>query len=696
MKRLALILLACLSVHAQSSESPQLPATYYVASSASTPPGNNSNPGTAAAPWLTVAYAVANMGCGDTLNVVADGNFVAGDATLPPLSNCASTTTIQSSALAKFAPAGYRTNPATDGPNYGRLQMSASGIVSGAEVHGNSYGMPYSCTWTGFSSITVANPGIFTVNCAAGLRIAIGSPVEFEISTNYPFPSVTLPAPLVFGQHYYVASANFSCIMVYGCGPGSTFSVAATPGGTPIQITACDSNCSANTIAAAPVGVNTSTSVLTSPDAFVNITNGTPVAFAAAGQQSYGTLPAPLQLNQTYYVVNLSGLNFQVAATLGGSFITLTTVGTGLTSVANTNVPHNWAFRGLEFAPLGSTILYGMLQLGQATELSINGMVHHMEVDRCYFHGNDPASLGGYYNLVRGIGDNGQYVYIHDSYLSGNTLGESQAIQGAQAVGPTVIANNFMESATEITLYGGEWPGAGLANAYHTFSGNYYYKPPFWRYTAGSGVASGACLYDTTDPLRSGGEWYRDTTGMQYYQCGADGMWHATASTPPAGVLAPLAFKDEAEHKNGRVETYIGNIFNYSYIGGQFEVLNFGQIVDSGPGTVNDTIAFINNASFNVLSLQTRDSRCLATSALPCIRPPSNHQAINNLTVINPLVCGTSFNTSLCGYSTTLQGAQTTWDNFNSFGILQGDTWSHNTFWVQDTSSVLRPLGILR
>ena len=99
---LALYTIFALSLHA---------ATFYVASPASSPIGSDSNPGTQAAPWQTVQHAINNMSCGDTLNVVADGNYVLGDVTSlpsaltsPNFANCGGKiTAIQSSKLGNFS-----------------------------------------------------------------------------------------------------------------------------------------------------------------------------------------------------------------------------------------------------------------------------------------------------------------------------------------------------------------------------------------------------------------------------------------------------------------------------------------------------------------------------------------------------------------------------------------------------------------
>ena len=111
------------------------------------------------------------------------------------------------------------------------------------------------------------------------------------------------------------------------------------------------------------------------------------------GLQLFGTLPAPLQLDKIYYVVNLSGSTFQLALTPGGSPITITSVGTGIINFATTAIASNWAFRGLELMPNGTSVPNTLLEFGNGSETSIYGMTSHMEVDRCYLHDN-PTTQG--------------------------------------------------------------------------------------------------------------------------------------------------------------------------------------------------------------------------------------------------------------------------------------------------------------
>jgi hypothetical protein len=376
---LALYTFFALSLHA---------ATYYVASSSSTPAGSDSNAGTQAAPWLTIQHAVNSMACGDTLIVVADGNFVAGDSTLPYFANCGSTTTVQSSALANFAPIGYRTNPAMDGPNYGKLSFTSGGIVAQPVVATSNYvNSVVQASFDG-SANTVTITGI--VGITSGLPfIADGLQVEFEPNSeglqNYNFPAISMPSGLSYFTHYCVSGSTS------GGAPNTTFQLkAADCSGSIIPLGSCSGNwctqtvsvdpsgpCTAGQVqynpttghgfgctnptawsynnsmfinAVLPVSVSVSANTLTIPNNYGSgtLVNNTPAAFAAAGFQNYGTLPNPLQPDTIYYTQSVASAGgnawaFKVSTVPGGPPITLTGVGTGWVNMSSTNMPNNWA-----------------------------------------------------------------------------------------------------------------------------------------------------------------------------------------------------------------------------------------------------------------------------------------------------------------------------------------------------------------
>jgi hypothetical protein len=652
MKRLLIVLLST-TLHA---------ATYYVSST-----GNDSNAGSSGSPWLSVGQSVLKMGCGDTLMVVANGSYVSGDANLPYFANCNSTTSIQSSKLDQFRPAGYRTNPATDSAAYGKLLLGAQGINATVEHHG-----------AGACLISALSSNTFTLAFCNGFvaNMANGQQILFQLDSQGFNSFTSTSSNLTILQKYYVINCS-------SCGAtGGTFQVAATPGGQAIA-TNCTGTCNVGALnLVQPLQVNTSASTITSPDALVGMSNGTPIYFSASGLQlntlttPTSALPAPLQLDTKYFIVNLSSRTFQVATSPGGTPITLTTIGTGPFKMSDARAPNNWAFRGLELKQDANRQLQGFV-FGDGSETSVNGMVHHMEVDRCWIHehATDEGTAEG---LTRGIADNAAFGNYHDNYIAGMSRGEAQAIQGTGSPGPTLILNNFLEASGENTLYGGNWPSSGISNANKLFQGNYFYKPPAWKITntcfgggACTGAASGSCWYDATDPNHAGGEWYRSAAG-QNYRCGSNGQWATTGASLPATLYT---VKNMAEHKSGRYFTYSGNVFNYSWVSAQTgQVFLFAQEEGSGPGIANDHITAINNKASHYNNFATFISHCVPL-VIPCQSTllPREYAITNNIGTSDKNACGLLF-------STTPQSCQNhawtfEYDGYGATDLL----WNHNT-----------------
>ena len=211
-----------------------------------------------------------------------------------------------------------------------------------------------------------------------------------------------------------------------------------------------------------------------------------------------------------------------------------------------------------------------MFQLGNGFESSTKvGNPHHFEFDHIYCHELVPGEATP---PVRCLQDNSEFMNIHDSYVSGMVAGESQVINWCGSAGPSLILNNFMEAGGEVTLAGGCASASGTANMYKTFSGNYFYKPPVWKVTtAGSGVPSGAGLYDCTDPNHCGGEWYLNASTSQWYQVNSSGVWAPTASTPyncGGGTFvcgSPLFKLILPSIKTGAISVTSGTFYNYSW-----------------------------------------------------------------------------------------------------------------------------------
>lgn len=103
---------------------------------------------------------------------------------------------------------------------------------------------------------------------------------------------------------------------------------------------------------------------------------------------------------------------------------------------------------------------------------------HHVEVDRCYVHGNPGQQV------KRGIALHSGEVsvlncYVADIHLVGQ---DSNGITGANGPGPYHIINNYVEAAAENIIFGGEplqIPGTVPSDI--EVRRNYLYKPLTWR-----------------------------------------------------------------------------------------------------------------------------------------------------------------------------------------------------------------------
>ena len=159
---------------------------------------------------------------------------------------------------------------------------------------------------------------------------------EISIEGNGNVTAATLPVGLQAaggpGTRFYVVGCSASC-----GAPGSTFQLAAVPGGSPLT-GACTGTCFlANIAFSMPLQTTAGSSTITSPEAFVNWVVGTPIAFSGCGYLScpiYANaenfaMPGGLVMNTVFYVASIAGRNFTVSVALGGPAVVLTTVGVG-------------------------------------------------------------------------------------------------------------------------------------------------------------------------------------------------------------------------------------------------------------------------------------------------------------------------------------------------------------------------------
>lgn len=666
-------------------------ATYYVASTMSTPAGSDSNAGTSAGvPFATLNKALTTISSGDTVVMKADGNWMNCDATAKPLSSI----TIQSSALGSLPATGYRVFP-SDAANLAKCQYT-SGIILGSEWHGSFTLLAgdSNCTPTWASDIFTlpASGGCGDVGIA---NLANGVQVEIEIAIqgNLNTTSSTLPSGLQSlggpGTKFYVSACSSSP----ACGmPGSSFKVAATPGGTAITGSTCTGTCIPSTFQIViPLQVTAGSSTITVLDSALSTwIVGTPLYFAACGFMSCTTsanpenlaLPSPLAADTHYYIKTITGGNqITVAATLGGTAITLTDVGAGPLYASSADVPHDWQFNGLEHTEVSGNTVNGFIQVGVVSASAL-GTPYNFQVNHDYFH----ALAGDSTPPVRAIVNNAAGLNVRDSYISGMMNGEAQGIFTGCSPGPTYYYSNFIEGAGENLLAGGAT--CAWANANQTIAGNYFYKPPMWKITTGTFVPVGACWYDNTDPNFVGGEYYQNTMTSTWYQCNSSSVW-ATGSAP--ANLGNPTIKTMTEHKNGRYFTYTGNVYNYVWSAGSNngaqsgQVWNNGQLAGSGPGMANDHIVMQNNAAYNVYTPSNRSSQCGSATLIQCVPAyvASYHNMVNNLFVISPFACsvfGSGVQTA-CSVASYL----TTWGNPPTPFV--GDVMDHNTVFSVETPS---------
>ncbi len=140
---------------------------------------------------------------------------------------------------------------------------------------------------------------------------------------------------------------------------------------------------------------------------------------------------------------------------------------------------HHWRLQLLELLPtadgFGDIVTLGD---GGAGQRDLTRVPHHIEIDRCYIHG-DPET-----GQKRGIALNSGATSITGSYISDiKAIGQdSQAIAGWNGPGPYRIENNYLEGAGENFILGGSDPAIhGLVAEDVVFRNNHLAKPVSWR-----------------------------------------------------------------------------------------------------------------------------------------------------------------------------------------------------------------------
>jgi hypothetical protein len=140
------------------------------------------------------------------------------------------------------------------------------------------------------------------------------------------------------------------------------------------------------------------------------------------------------------------------------------------------NANYYW-FMGLEMGVTSSvTLNYGIFMVGNG-DTSASTLPSNIVLDRCYVHGNATG------NIRRGLAANGTYIAAINSYFENfhDTGADTQAIWASNSPGPIKIANNFLEAAGEVVLFGGADPSIpNLVNSDIEIRQNHFFRPLTW------------------------------------------------------------------------------------------------------------------------------------------------------------------------------------------------------------------------
>lgn len=243
---------------------------------------------------------------------------------------------------------------------------------------------------------------------------------------------------------------------------------------------------------------------------------------------SSGTLPVPLVSQGSYFVVNRSGTDFQLAAAANGAPIDLASEGSGTIQCSGITPAAYYRFEGIQVR-LSTTFgnPHALIWLGYDEHLP-EALPHHLEFRHMIVRG-EPSYFKG---PVHGILATARHLTIEDSWIGDCKMEgiESHAIALLDSPGPTLIKNNYLAAASIGILTGGGAPSAwGQPASDVQIVGNHIHKPGEFLYNEGNGPPAGACLP---------GRFYRDRTaspntcaGGACWVCQADGAWTMDTET---------------------------------------------------------------------------------------------------------------------------------------------------------------------
>lgn len=149
------------------------------------------------------------------------------------------------------------------------------------------------------------------------------------------------------------------------------------------------------------------------------------------------------------------------------------------TELADGVPAHHYKLIGLEIARLpGAGIYHSLIMLESANQDTPDKVPHNFVIDRCYVHGLEGAQTR------RGLYLGSRDTQILNSYFAQfhEHGADSQAILSVNGPGGYLIANNYLEAASENILFGGADPAiANLVPSDIHIERNYFHKPLVWR-----------------------------------------------------------------------------------------------------------------------------------------------------------------------------------------------------------------------
>jgi hypothetical protein len=214
----------------------------------------------------------------------------------------------------------------------------------------------------------------------------------------------------------------------------------------------------------------------------------------------YGSINLPHKDSDDYIVLRSNGSLPPKGTRISPSYIAnMAVISTSSIAPAMTNAAaaHHYRFIGILFRRgltyTGEVRSLIELQAPSPGHTELSNMPHHLIFDRCFFSNipvspsnPDPIDFDPYKNLRmrRGIALNTRSATVINSYFKEikDAGTDSQSIACWTGVGPHAIVNNYLESAGQGIMYGGDHMSIQYASPSDiTMRGNYFFKPLRWN-----------------------------------------------------------------------------------------------------------------------------------------------------------------------------------------------------------------------